>query len=85
MNVELTKLLAERSSNPAALEQLRTHFAPQPRRRHDDRPALYTLATTGFLFLVLAALTWWAEDDLNAWRTSARATPPAVAAAQCPR
>jgi hypothetical protein len=56
MNARLSKLLdAQRSSNPAALEQLRTQFAHHQMKRASDHAALERLAVRGFLFLALAA------------------------------
>lgn len=82
MNARLTKLLASRSSNPAALEQLRTEFTQHQLRRSGDHAALERLAVRGFLFLALALLALWAEPDLAAWLHGA--APVATAATSCP-
>lgn len=66
MNAELSKLLASRSSNSPALEQLRTQFVQHEHRRASDHEALERLAVRGFLVLALAALALWAEPDLAA-------------------
>jgi hypothetical protein len=85
MNAELSKLLASRSSNSPALEQLRTQFVQHQLRRAGDHEALERLAVRGFLVLALAALALWAEPDLAAWlHGDAPVATPVASAASCP-
>jgi hypothetical protein len=84
MNAELSKLLASRSSNSPALEQLRTQFVQHEHRRASDHEALERLAVRGFLVLALAALALWAEPDLAAWLTGDAPVATAVATLGCP-
>jgi hypothetical protein len=62
MNPELTKLLAQRTANPAALEDLQAHIAQHQLRRAGDRERLVELTLRGFFVLSLALLAMWASE-----------------------